>query len=143
MIEEAKNQKEHYFYTILISSLAILAWKCSVAGVEFSYWEVFVPFAVGVLTTSVSAYFKYSPKNSHTIKHKKFRFNPDRVNPVSLGFQSVCVFWLIILLRKARVFIEPEVEQLVVTAFIVGFVIALCMDALDFINQRIHNTMNK
>ena len=143
MIEEAKNQKEHYFYSILISSLAIFALKCSVAGVEFSYWEVFVPFFVGVLTTAVFAYFKYSPKKSQSKKRTKFRFNPDRVDPVSLGFQSVCVFWLIILLRKARVFIEPEVEQLVVTAFIVGFVIALCMDGLGFINQRIHNTMNK
>ena len=112
-------------------------------GVEFSYWEIFVPFVVGAVITSVFSYYKYSPQKIPNSKHNKFQFNPERVNPVSLGFQSVCVFWFIILLRKTRILDEPELEQLLLTAFIVGFVIALCMDGLDFINQRIHKVLSK
>lgn len=143
MIESAKNQKEHYFEAILISVITILVWRCSDAGIDFSYWEVFIPFLVGIVITSILAFLKYSPENPPSKSQADSRFKMNLIHPVSFGFQTVCVIWLLVLFRKTRVLDEAALNQSLIIALAVGVVIAFSLDSMDFINRRVHTVLKK
>mgnify|MGYP006407229411 CR=1 FL=1 len=143
MINEAKKNNEHYFDAVLISVLATLAWKCRGAGITLATWEVLLPFLVGVAITSILTLLRKSQNQTHSEEDSKPLFNANLICPVSLGFQAVCILWMLILFRKARLLQEVEVEQVLLTSFVTGVVIAFCFAALEFINKRIEKLPNK
>lgn len=137
MISEAASQKEHYFDSILISGVAILVWVCIEAGITLSPWEIFAPIVISLTITSILAFLRKKQRKDKGRNASKVLFDSSLINPVSFGFQCLCVFWLMLLLRKIRGLQEGQVDELLMTALIVGVTIALCFGVLSFIYQKI------
>jgi len=143
MINEAKTHKEHYFDAVLISVLATLVWKCFDAGITLSIWEVLLPFLAGLAITSILTLLRKSQHKTSYEETSRLLLNANLICPISFGFQTVCVVWMFILFRKSSVLQEVVVEQILLTSFIVGVIIAFCFASLEFISKSIDKLPNK
>lgn len=143
MINKAIINKEHYFDAVLISVLATLAWNCRDTGIKLSILEVLLPFLGGLAITSILTLLRKSQNKTRHEEKTKPLFNANLICPVSFGFQTVCVVWMFILFRKSGVLQEVVVEQILLTSFIVGVIIAFCFASLEFISKSIDKLPNK
>ena len=126
---------ERNFDSVIICLLAILVWECNELGIDISIWEVCVPLLIGVVLTVFFTWLKrFAKKESSKVSSL---VHSDKICSVSIGFQFVCVAWLIIILRKTRSLEEILVEQILVTSLIVGGVIAFSFGVLTFIRNRV------
>lgn len=128
---------ERNFDSVIICLLAILVWECNELGIDISIWEVCVPLLIGVVLTVFFTWLKRFTKRESSNAKVSSLVHSDKICSVSIGFQFVCVAWLIIVLRKAHSLEEILVEQILVTALIVGGVIAFSFGVLVFIRNRV------
>jgi hypothetical protein len=133
-VNEADNQKEFYFETVIVSVIAIFVLGIRQAGIALTLLDMSLPILFGVAMTVALAVFRN--------KQEKIKTNnvSSLLNPANVGFQVTCVAWMLILFRKARGLEEGAVEEFLLTGFVTGVTIALCFRVLLFINQKIEKS---